>query len=224
MQHNVTFDRAFATLLLPLVLPVLGFLYVLALLSQGRPFIYASERMRDADTSFRLYKIRTMRPPGFGDREGALGGHLAHRVTPLGVWLRRLRLDELPQIFNVIRGDIRFIGPRPPLRKHVEACPRRYRRLLASTRPGITGLATVMVHAREERLLSACRTAEETELVYQRRCLPVKLRLDMIYQRKRSLVLDLMVLWRTFARLLPTEPGQERVATVPIMRPELRNA
>lgn len=224
MQHDVAFDRAFATLLLPLILPVLGLLYVLVVLAQGRPFIYASERMRDADTSFRLYKICTLRPPGFGDQEGALGGHLKHRITPLGACLRRLRLDELPQIFNVISGDIRFIGPRPPLRKHVEACPRRYRRLLASTRPGITGLATVMVHAREERLLSACRTAEETELVYQRRCLPIKLRLDLIYQRKRCLVLDFLVLWRTFARLLPAGPYQERDVPVPSMRLVLRNA
>ncbi|MDA9865431.1 sugar transferase [bacterium] len=217
-------DRAFAILLLPLILPALAVLYVLAMLLQGRPFIYSSERMRDADTSFRLFKIRTMRPPGFGEREGALGGHLEHRVTPMGVWLRRLRLDELPQIFNVIRGDIRFIGPRPPLRKHVEACPRRYRQLLALTRPGITGLATVMVHAREERLLSACRSEEETEVVYLRRCLPVKLRLDMIYQRKRSPILDLLVLWRTFAGLSQAVPIDQRNSSVTRLRPVLWNA
>ncbi len=193
-------DRIIAFVMLPILLPLLAVLYVVVMALQGRPFIYSSERMRDADTAFRLYKIRTMHPHPH-DPEGALGGHQMRRVTPMGAWLRRYRLDEIPQVFNVIKGDIRFHGPRPPLRKHVAACPRRYRRLLASTRPGITGLATVMVHAREERLLTACRTASETEDVYIRRCLPLKLRLDTIYQQNRSLRLDAIVLWRTFTRL-----------------------
>ena len=223
-MQNAILDRAFALLLLPLVLPVLGVLYVLVILSQGRPFIFASERMHTADEAFLLFKIRTMRPPCSDEVEGALGGHMKHRVTPMGAWLRRLRLDELPQIFNVIRGDIRFIGPRPPLRRHVEACPHRYRRLLRTTRPGITGLATITVHAREERLLSACRTAEETEAVYLRRCLPVKLRLDMIYQKKRGLKLDLLVLWRTFSRLVPTDARPKISARASLkLRPAMRN-
>ena len=225
MHQDFTIDRVIACLMLPLVLPVLAVLCAIVLLVQGRPFLFASERMRDADTPFMLYKIRTMRPPVPGAGEGVLGGHLKTRVTPLGAWLRRFRLDELPQIFNVIRGDIRFIGPRPPLRRHVAACPRRYRRLLAATRPGITGLATVMVHAREERLLSACRTAEEAERVYRRRCLPVKLRLDMIYLSNRSLTLDLLVLWRTFARLVSAErPGRQPVAPLMPMPERAFNA
>lgn len=216
MHREFSFDRIMACLLLPVVLPIIAVLFIVVLVIQGRPFLFASERMRTADDAFYLYKIRTMHPPGHGDQEGALGGYLNSRVTPLGVWLRRLRLDELPQIFNVIRGDIRFIGPRPPLRKHVTACPRRYRRLLSMTPPGITGLATVTVHAREENLLAACRTAEETESVYQRRCLPVKLRLDMIYQKNRCLMLDLLILWRTFARLIPVERHAPRAASAPL--------
>lgn len=194
-------DRVIACLLLPLVLPVLAALFVVTVTVQGRPFIFSSERMRDADRSFRLYKIRTMSHVLSGAEEGVLGGHSRRRVTPIGVLLRRFRLDELPQIFNVIRGDIRFIGPRPPLRKHVAACPARYRRLLSATQPGITGLATVMVHAREERILSRCRSGEEAERVYRERCLPLKLRLDLIYHKRRCWRLDLIILWRTFSRL-----------------------
>lgn len=191
-----------AVFLLPVILPVLAGLYVVVILAQGRPFLYASERMRDPEQSFRLYKIRTMRPDG-SQPEGVLGGPNRLRVTSLGGFLRRTRLDELPQIFNVLKGDIGFIGPRPPLRDHVMACPRRYRRVLARVRPGITGLSTVMVHGREERLLSRCRTAEDAEAVYRAHCLPLKLRLDQLYADKGGLALDLLILWRTFARLSP---------------------
>ena len=191
-----------AAFLLPLILPMLGILYVLVVALQGRPFLFSSERMRDAETSFRLYKIRTMRPDESG-RETVLGGPNRLRVTQVGRFLRRTRLDELPQIFNVLKGEMAFIGPRPPLRDHVLACPRRYRQIFAATRPGITGLSTVMVHGREERLLSRCRSAEEAESVYRLYCLPLKLRLDMLYAKKCGFALDLLILWRTFSRLMP---------------------
>lgn len=222
-MHRVSVDRVIACMLLPVVLPILAVLYVVVLVFQGRPFLYSSQRMRDADTAFSLYKIRTMHTHPL-DVEGALGGHQKRRVTPVGRWLRRYRLDELPQIFNVLKGDMRFIGPRPPLPKHVAACPRRYRRLLSNSRPGITGLATVMVHAREERLLTPCGSAEETERVYLRRCLPVKLRLDAIYQRNRSLRLDLVVLWLTFVRLTSRDRRAPSVKPLRSLAPVMRNA
>ncbi len=203
-----------AALLLPVILPILGVLYVVVVLAQGRPFLFTSERMRDPETTFRLYKIRTMRPDA-SRGEGVMGGPNRLRVTPVGRFLRRVRLDELPQIFNVLKGDIGFIGPRPPLRDHVMACPRRYRRVLASVRPGITGLSTVMVHRREERLLSRCRTAEEAEAVYRAHCLPLKLRLDQLYAEKGGLALDLLILWRTFARLSPSPEATPHRPTRP---------
>jgi lipopolysaccharide/colanic/teichoic acid biosynthesis glycosyltransferase len=208
-KRLLTKSQLAAVLLLPFILVLLGLLYVIAICLQGRPFLYRSERMRDADTSFMLYKIRTMEPVE-GAREMALGGHQRDRVTALGRVLRRARLDELPQIFNVLSGDIGFIGPRPPLRRHVEARPHQYRQVLGTTLPGITGLSTVMVHRREERLLSRCRSAAETEAVYLTHCLPVKLRLDLLYSRRRGLLLDMLILWRTFARLMPERDARTR--------------
>lgn len=201
MPDRPTTDRLVACLLLPAILPVLAILYVVVVAVQGRPFLYVSERMRDGETAFSLYKIRTMRRSLTADGETVLGGVERRRVTRIGAVLRRTRLDELPQIFNVLRGDMRFIGPRPPLRRHVAAHPEAYGRLLRRSRPGITGLATVTVHAREERLLSGCTSAAESEEVYLRRCLPVKLRLDLLYAQRRSLGLDLLILWRTLSRL-----------------------
>lgn len=202
--------KRFADLFLAAVLafPAAGLLAVLcavAVVAHGRPVFYFGERMRAPGRAFQLVKLRTMTTCPNGDQR-VLGGDLRHRVTPFGAWLRRSRLDELPQLWNVVRGDMSFIGPRPPLRRIVEAAPDAYAEVLRN-RPGMTGLATVMVFKREERLLLGCRTSAETDAVYFRRCLPVKLRIDRIYGRRRSLALDAYVLYLTVARVMPL-PGR----------------
>lgn len=206
MVRQFFLDRAFALALLPFAIVILAVLYVIVVPLQGRPFIFASERMRGRGQAFFLYKIRTMCPMDARAGQTALGGDQAWRVTAVGRVLRRTRLDELPQIFNVLGGDMRFIGPRPPLRKYVVQFPDLYDRVLRDTPPGITGLATVVLHAREERLLAACQTAEETERVYRERCIPVKARLDLIYRDRRGVMLNAMILWMTLSRLLPSMP------------------
>ncbi|AZQ68807.1 sugar transferase [Silicimonas algicola] len=218
MPVRINLDQVVAALLLPVVLVVLAVLFVVVVPLQGRPFIFASERMKSRDAAFTLFKVRTMHPPDPAAELGALGGHQMARITPLGLWLRRLRLDELPQIFNVLRGDMRFIGPRPPARRYVDAYPSLYAAILADTPPGITGLATVMLHAREERLLSACRSAAETEAVYRRRCIPVKARLDLLYRDRRGPWLNLVILWRTFSRLIPIRLSERRLRAVKASR------
>ncbi len=115
--------------------------------------------------------------------------------------LRRTRLDELPQLWNILRGDMSFVGPRPPLRMYVERFPGLYAQVLRS-RPGVTGLATLVFHRREAELLRGCRSAEETDTVYVRRCVPVKARLDLIYQRRRNVCFDLAILGRTILRMM----------------------
>ena len=202
-MRRMTWDRVFAAFLLPLVLCILAVLYIIVVPLQGRPFLFVSERMRTPTKQFGLLKIRTMHPRESDMSETVLGGDQSWRVTPIGRWLRRTRLDELPQIFNILRGEMQFIGPRPPLRVHVLEHPVLYRRVLEETPPGVTGLATVMLHAREERLLRGCRTAEETEAVYRRRCIPIKARLDLIYSERRCFRLQLLILWMTLSRLFP---------------------
>ncbi|HSF65490.1 MAG TPA: sugar transferase [Paracoccaceae bacterium] len=167
--------------------------------TQGRPILYDSLRMTAPGRPFRLWKLRTMRPDP-GD-SGVTGADKAGRITPMGRFLRRTRLDEVPQIWNVIRGDISLVGPRPPLPVYVDRFPDLYARVLRS-RPGVTGLATLVFHRHEERLLAACRTPEETDAVYARRCVPRKARLDLIYQHRRTVGLDLWILARTIRAAL----------------------
>ena len=209
MARQISLDQVFALILCPFVLFLLCVLYVIVVPLQGRPFFFSSERMRNIDQTFSLLKIRTMELPCHKECESALGGDQKSRVTPIGAILRRTRLDELPQILNVLRGELRFIGPRPPLGRYVALYPDLYRAVLADTPPGITGLATVVLHAREERLLSRCQTSDETDRVYRQRCIPIKARLDLIYRDRRSWALNARILWMTASRLLPKTSASE---------------
>lgn len=188
------FDLA---LVLALLVPACAAIILIALclrLCQGRQVFYVSERMSSPENGFHLIKFRTMHP---GEDAGcATGGDKAARVTCIGRYLRASRLDELPQIWNILRGDMSFVGPRPPLRRYVERHPEIYRKVLRS-RPGLTGLATLRFARRERLILEGCSSEFETDALYSRRCVPAKARLDLLYQRSQSARFDIYLLWET---------------------------
>lgn len=192
------FDLFFASLLLVILGPVILYLIWLIWRRQGRPIFYVAERMKAPDQPFGLWKFRTMTV--VNQDQGVSGGDKTARITPLGAKLRARRLDEFPQLWNILRGDLSFVGPRPPLREYVERFPKTYARVLKS-RPGVTGLATIRFHKHEERLLARCKTPEETDLTYARICVPRKARLDLIYQRHQSTCYDFDLVFQTIANL-----------------------
>ncbi|MCB5412430.1 sugar transferase [Pseudogemmobacter sp. CC-YST710] len=100
-----------------LIIPV-AFTALLILIRDGRPVFYISERMKTPTEGFRLVKFRTMKT--VASDSGVSGGDKSDRITKTGHFLRRTRLDEVPQLWNVLKGDISFVGPRPPLRQYVE--------------------------------------------------------------------------------------------------------
>lgn len=193
------FDLGLALLLSAVLAVPFALLLLVLLIRDGRPVFYVAERMKAPGVPFRLWKLRTMTVAR--QDSGVSGGDKSARITPTGRFLRATRLDEVPQLWNVIRGDMSFVGPRPPLRLYVERFPRLYAEVLQS-RPGITGLASLHFHRHEEYLLSRCGTAEETDAVYARRCVPRKAALDLIYQRNQSVCFDLVLLWRTGSGVL----------------------
>lgn len=190
-------DLIVALALSVLLAPVILVLALLVLVLDGRPVFYISERMKTPTEAFRLIKFRSMRADAADS--GVTGADKAGRITRMGAFLRRSRLDELPQLWNILRGDMSFVGPRPPLRQYVEDYPEIYGPVLRS-RPGLTGLATLTYHRHEQRLLAASRSAAETEAIYRRACVPRKARLDLIYQAHRSLCWDLWLMFRTIFR------------------------
>lgn len=191
-------DLVFAFLLVVILGPVLIGLLIWLLLKEGRPLFYVAERMKDVDQPFMLWKLRTMTVVDADT--GVSGGDKATRITATGAWLRSRRLDEFPQLWNIIRGDLSFVGPRPPLRQYVEAYPELYREVLKS-RPGVTGLASIVYHRHEAALLERCATPEETDAVYRRICVPAKARLDLIYQRHQSICHDFDLVFQTIGNL-----------------------
>ena len=192
-----TLDLALALVAGVLLLPV-GLVIAAAIaLVDGRPVFYGSERMAGPGRPFTLWKFRTMRPDAAD--AGVTGADKAARITRVGRLLRRTRADEIPQLWNVLTGEMSLVGPRPPLRRYVEMFPDLYAAVLQS-RPGVTGLATLVFHGHEERILERCRTSAGTEAAYVRRCVPRKARLDLIYTRRRSLCFDLVILGRTVLR------------------------
>lgn len=195
------FDLVTVVIMLAWLGPILLLVMLVMLVTTGRPLFYTSERMKTPDQSFTLWKLRTM-TVNKGHETGVSGGHKRSRITPFGRFLRKTRADELPQLWNILRGDISFVGPRPPLREYVERFPDLYAQVLKS-RPGVTGLATLRFHRTEERLLSRCKTPEQTDAVYARRCVPRKAAIDLIYQRNQSLCYDLKLIGQTFSRVIP---------------------
>lgn len=198
------FDLFFASLLVIILGPVLLGLLLWLLAREGRPLFYVAERMKTPEQGFRLWKLRTMTVAEADS--GVSGGDKAARITPTGAWLRRRRLDEFPQLWNILRGDLSFVGPRPPLRAYVERYPDLYAEVLKS-RPGVTGLASIVYHRHEAALLARCTTPQETDAVYSRVCVPAKARLDLIYQRHRNTCYDFALVFETIGNLFLRRTG-----------------
>lgn len=162
------------------------------------PVFYFGPRLGKNGKPFGIVKFRTMyeRKDSYeGPRITAAGDT---RVTPLGRWLRDTKINELPQLWNVLVGDMSLVGPRPEDPEIAKSWPAGLREELLSVRPGITSPATVIFRS-EEEMLSTSSLLDD----YLRTILPDKLRLDLKYIRKRSLLTDLDVIFMTMLLLLP---------------------
>ncbi|HXG23605.1 MAG TPA: sugar transferase [Chthonomonadales bacterium] len=187
-------DVCVAGLLLLLLLPLLLLFALLVWFSSPGPVLFRQQRVGKEGRLFWLYKFRTMYVDGGGP---SITAHGDARITPMGRWLRRWKLDELPQLLNVLRGEMSLVGPRPEVPEYVQLYTEEQRQVL-NVRPGITGV-TQLEFRHEEELLAG---QEDVEAYYRQTILPAKLRLDLRYVRERTLLGDLCLLWRTLLILL----------------------
>jgi lipopolysaccharide/colanic/teichoic acid biosynthesis glycosyltransferase len=188
------FDIAVSLLALTVASPVLVLVAVAIKLDGPGPVIYRGVRVGRGGAPFRLYKFRTMVPDA--DQIGpAVTGAGDGRVTGVGRWLRRLKLDELPQFVNVLAGDMSVVGPRPEHPTFVAHYTEEQRALL-SVRPGITSPATLEYADEEARL------GGEAADLYLSGVLPAKLAIDLEYVRTASTLTDLKIVARTFRLVL----------------------
>lgn len=176
------FDLAVSTVSLSLLAIPLALVALLIKLTSPGPVIFRQERSGQNGRPFCLYKFRTMRQ--------AKGAHVTvggdPRITPLGRVLRRWKIDELPQLWNVLRGDMSIVGPRPEVEKFVRHYTAEQRKIL-EIKPGLAGF-TQLVYPHEAELLRVCPDPEDA---YEKELLPKKIAVDLEYEGRRSFWSDL---------------------------------
>jgi len=184
------FDVLVSALALVVLWPVLAIVAVILKLDSDGPVLFTQERIGRGFAPFLIYKFRTMTAaPSPGGRI-AIGDE--SRVTRLGRILRRTKIDELPQLLNVLKGDMSLVGPRPEVRQFVELFRADYAEILRA-RPGMTDLASIKY--RDEAALLA--GAADPEAEYVSRILPDKIRLAREYVQRSSVAFDLTVIAKT---------------------------
>lgn len=194
------FDLLAAIAGLIVLSPVLLITAVAILMLDGRPVLFVHERVGRNGRLFHLLKFRTMTVRQNG-ADGEFDAGDRKRVTPIGHFLRRAKLDEFPQLWNVLAGDMSIVGPRPEVRKWTAVYPERWARVHA-VKPGITDPAAIAFR-NEEEILAA---ADDPEKTYRQEILPKKLDMYETYVRNRSFGGDLKLICRTLQALLQRIP------------------
>jgi lipopolysaccharide/colanic/teichoic acid biosynthesis glycosyltransferase len=194
MDSKRVLDLGIGSPALVVVTPVLiGVAIAMRLTGDRGPFLHRARRMGKGAREFTILKIRTMPVNAGGPRITVAADP---RVSPLGRTLRRYRIDELPQLLNVVRGEMSLVGPRPEDASYADMSNPLHRRVF-SAKPGITGLAQLAFHDETDRL-----TGRDAEQVYREQLLPAKLALDAEYLDRQSLLLDIRILLRTVRTVL----------------------
>ncbi len=190
------FDVVASGLGLVALSPLFAILAIWIKLDSQGPVFYRQVRVGRGNRDFRLFKFRSMRPDS--DRQGLItvGGH-DPRVTRSGYYIRKYKLDELPQLINVFIGDMSLVGPRPEVRKYVDMYTPAQMRVL-SVRPGITSLASIRYRNENEILAEA----EDPDRCYIERVMPDKLAIDLEYVGKASLWNDIKLIFSTFREII----------------------
>ncbi|HXF83478.1 MAG TPA: sugar transferase [bacterium] len=202
------FDLAVSAAALLLLAPLLLLLALLIRLDSPGPVFYRGERVGRGGRTFRIFKFRTM----VADAERLGGPSTADddpRITRVGRWLRKRKLDELPQLLNVLRGEMSIVGPRPEVPQYAALMTPEERALILSVRPGMTDWASLW-DIDEGALLAG---SPDPERVYLEQIRPVKIRLQLDYVRRRSLLVDLRIIGQTLAAVVGRRKGRSWATT-----------
>jgi lipopolysaccharide/colanic/teichoic acid biosynthesis glycosyltransferase len=208
------FDIALALAGLALLSPLLIAVALLIKLDSDGPVLFCQRRVGRGLRCFTLFKFRTMIPAHDG---GEITVADDRRVTRLGRLLRLAKLDELPQLWNILAGDMSFVGPRPLVETTVNRFREDYRWILDQSRPGVTDPASIK-YRHESVILGSC--SHPVDYYYQV-IMPDKIRMQKAYLGRQSLLGDGLILWRTLAAcccLDSTPAGAEHSAAAQFMR------
>lgn len=191
------FDFFFSLLALTFLWPImLVILLVVWLELPTTSPIFKQKRIGKSGEPFLLYKFRSMRTGS--QKQGAITiGNKDNRITPVGVFIRRYKLDELPQLFNIVFGQMSIVGPRPEVEEYVSLYSQEQRKVL-DVRPGLTDFASIK-YVNENELLAQQQNPKE---YYQNVIVPDKVKLGIDYVNQSSIATDLRIIWQTIASIL----------------------
>lgn len=190
------FDLVFSLIGLLLLAPILLLIAVLIKLDSKGPVLFIQNRVGRNNIDFNIFKFRTMHIKS--ENKGLLTlGNNDSRVTRIGYFLRRYKIDEFPQLINILKGDMSFVGPRPELRYYVNFYNDDDMQIF-KVRPGITGLASLK-YRNEVELLKA---AENPEEFFISTIIPDKLRFNKMYIKKRNFFFDLKLIFLTIIKVI----------------------
>jgi len=189
------FDILFSILGTIILSPFLLIISIVILLTSKGGILYSQIRIGKDSKPFKLFKFRTMRM-GSDKNIRITIGNRDSRITGVGYFLRKYKLDELPQLFNVLIGDMSFVGPRPEVPEYV-ALYDKEQKIVLSIKPGITDFASI-VYSGENELLANAKNPEE---LYIKRIMPAKLKLNMRYIKEMSLATDVKIIFKTIAKI-----------------------
>lgn len=187
------FDIIFSFIGIILLFPIFIIVGIIIKIDSKGPIFFSQERIGKNFKAFKILKFRTMVYDNKGPLLTARGDQ---RITRVGKYLRRYKIDELPQLFNVFKGDMSLVGPRPEVRKYVELFKPYYKEIL-TLRPGITDPASLK-YSDEESILSLSQDYEE---LYIRRILPDKIKLSLEYIKNQNIITDILIIFRTILRI-----------------------
>ncbi len=186
------FDRIFALLAIILLIPVFLIISIVMRVRTGNPLIFKQKRTGKDGRLFTIFKFRTMYE---NIDTNTVSTSKDYRITPEGAFLRRWKLDELPELFNVLRGDMSFVGPRPDMPGYAESLSEEGRKIL-SLRPGITGPATLKYIDEEEILANVPDPVKYNDEVI----FPDKVKVNLKYLERYSLLEDIKLIYYTLIR------------------------
>ena len=189
-------DIVFSAIGLLLLSPLFLLVYILIRCESKGGGFYCQQRVGRDGRMFGLYKFRSMRTGS--DKKGLItvGGHDS-RITRMGYFIRKYKIDELPQLWNVLKGDMSLVGPRPEVKKYVDLYTEEQRRVL-SVRPGITDYASIE-YVDENEILGK---ADDPDRVYVEEIMPAKIKLNMRYIENRNLNEYFKIIGLTFINIL----------------------
>lgn len=206
-------DIFFAALALIILSPVLLIAALGIRLSSPGPVLYRARRAGQNNRVFTMYKFRTMHVAQ-PTTSSAITAHHDPRVFQFGAWLRRLKIDELPQLFNILKGEMSLVGPRPEDPRIVAEFYTPTQLETLRVLPGLASPGSIYNYTHGEKMLDA----SDPEKQYVEHLLPIKLALDVVYVRESSPLYDAQIIWRTLLTIARISLGQREFTDPPEMK------